>query len=182
IDVLGACAALGKEAHRTDLQRLEPACDCIDRFHRYGLQVGAEDGFHRPLPARLHGELLREPWTLAERVRGQPLADFPLGKSKRGLLQRLQGHQFALCGLQLLPAAIDCTDELAIALAELLELLRDLAQVTRALLASFPRRAFLGLEACDLLGRIDGAEIIELGRETLALRSESRQAMFQLLD
>ncbi len=66
--------------------------DRVQAIDAHSLEVGAQDGFNRPLPAPLHPQLLRDARPQVERLSLQPLRDFAGYLAQRGLLQRFGGH------------------------------------------------------------------------------------------
>ena len=81
--------------------------DAVQAIDAHRLEIRSEDGFHRPLPAPVHPQLLRDARLLIQRLRLQPLRHLAGRLAERRLLQGL-GRDLGTQSL--LPSGSQCIE------------------------------------------------------------------------
>ena len=183
-DVPAASRALGagKEGHRARREALEHPRHVVDRIDADGLEIRAEHGFDRALPAGVHRQLAREARAFVEAARLEPVDDLALALAERSALQRLERDDASLDVLQLPPCEPRGFGELPLASALGLQ---RCDEFRHARPNGFERREGLGLRALDVAERrsdVGCGEVAVLLRRALALRDQPAQLVVHFLE
>ena len=156
--------ARAEQPQRAGAEALQRRAQRIHVVHAHRLQVAAEHGFHRGLPAGIHGQALGHALVARYALRLQPAGDDLVGLSQRGLLQRLQRGEAPALLLQRAAHLVELPGELRDARARHVDLLAH--RVGALLPAVADLLELLHARVQRLALRLDGRGV-ELGRLVL---------------
>jgi hypothetical protein len=171
-----------EKAHAALVEPAEYPRNVVDRIDADGLEIRAEHGLDRTLPAGVDIELLGETRPAGKPARRQPLDHLPPRLPERRALQRLERDDPPLGRQSLAPRRLHGLGELPLALPFGLQLRYELLHPPPLIVRGGARRLLVRFGRGDARGHVGGRKPLELAGRALLLCEHAANVVFQFLD